>query len=98
MAACEEWFVGEDGCLSVGQPTTGLTYHSNLNTVLVTTKEPSIKVVDVTSGSILQSSNLSGKFGIPQYNFHCHSFRANFAIGDDYLIILPLQISTIHGK
>ena len=61
MADTEEWFVGEDGCLSVGKPTESVTYHSGLNTILVATKEPSVKVLDVTSGSLLQNSDLSGE-------------------------------------
>jgi len=60
MADSEEWLVGEDGCLSVGQPTDSVTYHSTLNTILVVTKEPAVKVLDATSGSVLQSSNVSG--------------------------------------
>ncbi|XP_064603703.1 baculoviral IAP repeat-containing protein 6-like isoform X3 [Liolophura sinensis] len=59
MAATEEWFVGEDGCISVGEPTASVTYHSSLNTIIVVTKEPALKVIDVTSGSLLQKSNLS---------------------------------------
>lgn len=60
MAESDEWFVVEDGCLSIGQPIENVTYHSALNTILVSTKEPSIKILDVTSGSILQTSDLSG--------------------------------------
>lgn len=60
MADTEEWFVGEDGSLSVGKPTHSVTYHSGLNTILVSTKEPSVNVIDVTSGSVLQKSDLSG--------------------------------------
>ena len=60
MADSEDWFVGEDGCLSVGEPTDSVTYHSALNTILVVSKEPSVKVIDVTSGFVLQSSNVSG--------------------------------------
>ena len=56
----DEWYVGEDGCLSVGKPVEHVTYHSSLNTILVSTKECTIKVLDVTSGSVLQCSDLSG--------------------------------------
>ena len=62
MADSDEWFVGEDGCLSVGQPTQSVTYHPSLNVILVVTKESTVKVLDVTSGSLLQSSDLSGKW------------------------------------
>ncbi|CAH1791767.1 unnamed protein product [Owenia fusiformis] len=59
MADPDEWFVGEDGILSVGRPTTGLTYHSSLHTLLVTTKDHAIQVLDVTTGVILQNADFS---------------------------------------
>ncbi|XP_076097651.1 dual E2 ubiquitin-conjugating enzyme/E3 ubiquitin-protein ligase BIRC6-like isoform X3 [Mytilus galloprovincialis] len=60
MAATEkQWFVGEDGCISVGEPTRSVTYNSALNSIIVSTKEPSVKIYDVASGSILQKSNVS---------------------------------------
>lgn len=61
MAATTKWYVGEDGCLSVGEPATGVTYHPTLNTVIVATKVHTLKVYDVTSGCLLKESNLSGK-------------------------------------
>lgn len=62
MAATDkQWFVGEDGCLSVGETVTGVTYHSSLNSIILTTKEPSLKILDATSGIVLQKSDLSGK-------------------------------------
>ena len=73
MADSDEWFVGEDGCLSVGKPTDGVTYHSTLNTILVATKEPAVRVLDVTSGLVLQSSDLSG-----EYSSHCVSLLCTF--------------------
>jgi baculoviral IAP repeat-containing protein 6 len=60
MAGSAEWFIAEDGCLSIGESATGVTYHSTLNNVIVTTKEPAVKVIDVTSGSVLQKSDISG--------------------------------------
>ncbi|GAB1609836.1 baculoviral IAP repeat-containing protein 6-like isoform X2 [Argonauta hians] len=59
MASTGKWFVGEDGCLSVGQAATGVTYHPTLNTIIVTTKAHTLKVYDVTSGCLLKESNLS---------------------------------------
>jgi baculoviral IAP repeat-containing protein 6 len=48
MAATEkQWFVGEDGCISVGEPTSSVTYHSALNSIIVSTKEPAVKIYDV---------------------------------------------------
>lgn len=61
MADHEEWFVNEDGCISVGYPSEAVSYHPTLNAILVTTKEPaSVRVLDVTSGLLLQTSHLSG--------------------------------------
>ena len=61
MADSDEWFVGEDGCLSIEKPVDNITYHPNLNTILVSTKEPGLHVLDVTSGSVLKTSDLSGQ-------------------------------------
>lgn len=55
-----QWYVGEDGCISIGEPANNVTYHSALNSIIVTTKEPTVKVYDVTSGTVLQKSDLSG--------------------------------------
>lgn len=55
------WYVEEDGSITVGEPSNGVTYHSSLNSIIVTTDEPALKIYDVTSGSVLQKSNLSGR-------------------------------------
>ena len=60
MADPDLWVMGEDGSLPIGEPVHSVTYHSTLNTILVSTKEPTVKVIDVTSGSVLQSCNLTG--------------------------------------
>ena len=57
----KQWFVGEDGCISVGEASSSVTYHVALNSIIVSTNEPSVKIYDVSSGSILQKSYLSGK-------------------------------------
>lgn len=68
MAATEkQWFVGEDGCISVGEPTSSVTYHSALNSIIVSTKEPAVKIYDVASGAILQKSSLSGTYYTPLF-------------------------------
>lgn len=68
MAATEkQWFVGEDGCISVGEPTRSVTYNSALNSIIVSTKEPSVKIYDVASGAILQKSNVSGTYKHPPF-------------------------------
>ncbi|ELT93547.1 hypothetical protein CAPTEDRAFT_223860 [Capitella teleta] len=59
MADSDDWFVSEDGCISIGQPSKAVAYHPNLNAILVTTKEPALRILDVTSGSLLQTSSLS---------------------------------------
>ncbi|XP_029637353.1 baculoviral IAP repeat-containing protein 6 isoform X1 [Octopus sinensis] len=59
MATTVKWYVGEDGCLSVGEAATGVTYHPTLNTIIVATKAHTLKVYDVTSGCLLKESNLS---------------------------------------
>ncbi|XP_062579414.1 baculoviral IAP repeat-containing protein 6-like [Saccostrea cucullata] len=60
MAATEkQWYVGEDGCISVGVSASAVTYHSALNSIIVSTKEPSVKIYDVASGALLQKSDLS---------------------------------------
>ncbi|XP_069118544.1 baculoviral IAP repeat-containing protein 6-like isoform X2 [Argopecten irradians] len=62
MAATErQWYVEEDGCISVGEPASGVTYHAALNSIIVSTKEPSVKIYDVASGAILQKSSLSAQ-------------------------------------
>ncbi|CAK1583350.1 unnamed protein product [Parnassius mnemosyne] len=49
----------EDGYIRMNFPVTSLTYHSNLNIILVKTDVGSVHVLDVNSGVILQSSCLS---------------------------------------
>lgn len=62
MAATEkQWYVGEDGCIPVGVSASAVTYHSALNSIIVSTKEPSVKIYDVASGALLQKSDLSGR-------------------------------------
>ncbi|XP_037876101.1 survivin-1 isoform X3 [Bombyx mori] len=49
----------EDGYIRMNFSVTSLTYHSNLNIILVKTDVGSVHVLDVNSGVILQSSCLS---------------------------------------
>jgi hypothetical protein len=55
-----KWIVHEDGCLPVSDKIQSITYHPSLNVVLVTTEVGMIQVIDVTSGAIFHTSNLSG--------------------------------------
>ncbi|PZC74551.1 hypothetical protein B5X24_HaOG207685 [Helicoverpa armigera] len=58
----------EDGYIRMNFPVSSLTYHSNLNIILVKTDRCGVHVLDVNSGVILQSSRLSadecGKLGV----------------------------------
>ena len=62
MAESEEWFFGEVGSLNIGEPALRVTYHSSLNALLVATKDPKLRVIDVTSGGVLKTSDLSGLY------------------------------------
>ncbi|XP_069360568.1 baculoviral IAP repeat-containing protein 6 isoform X2 [Maniola hyperantus] len=53
----------EDGYIRMNFPVTSLTYHSNLNIILVKTDVGGVHVLDVNSGVILQSSHLSADDG-----------------------------------
>ncbi|XP_061384581.1 baculoviral IAP repeat-containing protein 6 isoform X3 [Danaus plexippus] len=53
----------EDGYIRMNFPVTSLSYHSNLNIILVKTDVGSVHVLDVNSGVILQSSCLSADDG-----------------------------------
>lgn len=53
----------EDGYIRMNFPVASLTYHSNLNIILVKTDVGGVHVLDVNSGVILEASCLSaGKF------------------------------------
>lgn len=55
----------EDGALTLRIlfPVKSLTYHNNLNVILVRTDAGAVYVLDVNSGAILQTSSLSaGEF------------------------------------
>lgn len=59
--ADHEWKLSEDGCLNLNVNCSSLTYHPNLNVILVLTKCSEVLVIDVNSGVLLQRSFLSGK-------------------------------------
>ena len=65
MAQSDTWIIGDDGSLTVGEESTSITYHSGLNIVLVTTKNNSVKVIDIPSGIILRDCALSGNIWSP---------------------------------
>lgn len=61
-----DWIVLRDGCLRCDEEgLRSLSYHPALNAILAVTSRGSIKVIDGTSGAILQSSALQGKHLCP---------------------------------
>lgn len=62
MAATErQWTVREDGCLFIDKNLRSVTYHSSLNSIVLSSKDQSITVLDATSGIVLKKSDLSGE-------------------------------------
>ncbi|KAE8601567.1 hypothetical protein XENTR_v10013719 [Xenopus tropicalis] len=56
-AGASEWLLLRDGCFRCDeQGVSSLSYHPSLNAILAVTNRGSIKVIDGTSGAILQSS------------------------------------------
>lgn len=55
------WFLNEDGYLKVDTDVKEIIYHPSLNVILICTNSGVVRVLDVNSGVILQSTNLSGK-------------------------------------
>lgn len=57
-----DWIVLRDGCLRCDEEgLRSLSYHPALNAILAVTSRGSIKVVDGTSGAVLQASALHGE-------------------------------------
>lgn len=57
----EPWILNEDGYLNADTDIKEIVYHPTLNVILLITKSGVVKVLDVNTGVVLQSSNLSGK-------------------------------------
>lgn len=51
----------EDGYLNVETDLKKIVYHPTLNIIIICTKSGNVVVIDVNSGVVLQSSNLSGE-------------------------------------
>lgn len=51
----------EDGYLNADTDLKKIVYHPSLNVIIICTKTGHIHVIDVNSGVVLHSSNLSGK-------------------------------------
>lgn len=55
----EPWILNEDGYLNADTDIKEIVYHPTLNVILLCTKSGVVKVLDVNTGVVLQSSNLS---------------------------------------
>lgn len=51
----------EDGYLNADTDLKRIVYHQSLNVIIICTKSGTVHVIDVNSGVVLHSSNLSGK-------------------------------------
>ncbi|KAG9344610.1 hypothetical protein JZ751_011282 [Albula glossodonta] len=81
-----DWIVLRDGCLRCDEEgLRSLTYHPALNAILAVTSRGSIKVIDGTSGAILQASALHAK---PGGRVRCQYFPAvdKVLFVDDYAV------------
>lgn len=66
-----DWVVLRDGCLRCDEEgLRSLSYHPALNAILAVTSRGSIKVIDGTSGAILQASAMHGKHRGPLSSRH----------------------------
>ncbi|KAJ8248503.1 hypothetical protein GJAV_G00242730 [Gymnothorax javanicus] len=81
-----DWIVLRDGCLRCDEEgLRSLTYHPALNAILAVTSRGSIKVIDGTSGAVLQASALHAK---PGGRVRCQYFPAvdKVLFVDDYAV------------
>ncbi|KAM4590981.1 dual E2 ubiquitin-conjugating enzyme/E3 ubiquitin-protein ligase BIRC6 [Odontesthes bonariensis] len=81
-----DWIVLRDGCLRCDEEgLRSLSYHPALNAILAVTSRGSIKVIDGTSGAILQASALHAK---PGGRVRCQYFPAvdKVIFVDDYAV------------
>lgn len=71
-----DWIVLRDGCLRCDEEgLRSLSYHPALNAILAVTSRGSIKVIDGTSGAILQASALHGKPRCPLPGPHTNTLN-----------------------
>ncbi|XP_028983369.1 baculoviral IAP repeat-containing protein 6 isoform X2 [Betta splendens] len=85
-STCSDWIVLRDGCLRCDEEgLRSLSYHPALNAILAVTSRGSIKVIDGTSGAILQASALHAK---PCGRVRCQYFPAvdKVLFVDDYAV------------
>ncbi|MGH0141375.1 UNVERIFIED_CONTAM: hypothetical protein FKN15_073628 [Acipenser sinensis] len=85
-SSTSDWIVLRDGCLRCDEEgLRSLSYHPALNAILAVTSRGSIKVIDGTSGAILQASALHAK---PGGRVKCQYFPAvdKVLFVDDYAV------------
>lgn len=56
------WLLNEDGYLNADTDIKEIIYHPTLNVILICTNSGIVRVLDVNSGVVLQSSYLSGEY------------------------------------
>lgn len=87
-----DWIVLRDGCLRCDEEgLRSLSYHPALNAILAVTSRGSIKVIDGTSGAILQASALHGKYLCPLSSPDTNSFSFGKPTSDYQLILNTTQ-------
>ncbi|XP_059504666.1 baculoviral IAP repeat-containing protein 6 isoform X9 [Stegostoma tigrinum] len=80
-----DWLLTRDGCLSCEEGLRSLAYHPSLNAILAVTNRSTVKVIDGTSGAVLQVSRLNAK---PGGQVRCQYFPAvdKVVFVDDYAV------------
>ncbi|XP_078085695.1 dual E2 ubiquitin-conjugating enzyme/E3 ubiquitin-protein ligase BIRC6 isoform X6 [Mustelus asterias] len=80
-----DWLLTRDGCLSCEEGLRSLAYHPSLNAILAVTNRSTVKVIDGTSGTVLQVSRLNAK---PGGQVRCQYFPAvdKVVFVDDYAV------------
>ncbi|XP_055907013.1 baculoviral IAP repeat-containing protein 6 isoform X1 [Eupeodes corollae] len=58
--AGDQRILKQDGCLNIATESCNITYHPNLNVIIVFDTKNQVKILDVHSGVILQAYTLSG--------------------------------------
>lgn len=76
------WILNEDGYLNADTDIKEIIYHPTLNVILICTKSGIVRVLDVNSGVVLQSSYLSGK--------------KKFQIGNELCVCQALHLAAIN--
>ena len=76
-SSTSDWIVLRDGCLRCDEEgLRSLSYHPALNAILAVTSRGSIKVIDGTSGAILQASALHGENNVQTTSECFHNLMA----------------------